>query len=397
MSFLSLLKSLLLKGVDAANGRPAKFDRDFKPDPSATFADETSRRLAIEQFAELELRDFVSDGTFSCALPNDLGDAAIWQGVYTAMCVFRWKLYGGDGAHEAMVQAAKALSKYLHFGTLVRGAMPSFLEGRLFVVDPTKIRYYFTYDGYTFREDASLDSLVGIMFGIAAVKRFGDAKALEPIISPLGLFAQRFAADGFRLTNRDGSRTTYGDCAPGVIQAPVRIMAAALPSTLADRFEWEAIAKAYGPEFATPDTQVPGKMSWVNAHLAILATCAYIMGTDKGDPGRTQAFNGLASLVGKYADSGNAFLVAMALMIGDRPVGPDAYVKMNKTLGEFPLGGKLRAVVGEGSAAQPIPMWQRPPADVAWQRSPYTKGGATDQRLNRLDYLLAHFIQMVGA
>lgn len=395
MSFLSLLKSLLLKGVDAANGRPAKFDRAFDPDPRTSFSDDASRRITIEYFAELELRNFVVEGTFSCALPNDLGDAAIWQGVYTAMCVFRWKFYGTEGARIAMVKASTALARYLHFGTLVRGAMPSALEGKLFVKDPTKATAYFTYDGYTFREDASLDSLVGVMFGIAAVKKYGDADANVPLVLPLNSFATRFAKDGYRLTNTNGSRTTYGDCSPGFFQAPVRVIAAALPSLLAELNDWYAIAEGHKSEFATPDTQVPGKMSWVNANLSILATCAFLMGSDGGDPAYRQARDGLSSLVGKYADAGNSFLIAMANLLG-----PTASVLQTanaaKILGEFPLGAKLKSVASSGEASQPLPPWKRPPYDVAWQRSPYTMGGATDSDLCRLDYLVAHYATLMA-
>lgn len=404
---LSLLKSAVLTGADAFNsavGGPSPFTRRAIKDPSGHFTDDMARRNYIASEAEKELEGFVRKGVFFAELPNSLGDACIWQGVYTAMAVMRWNVKPSVGSQQAMVEAAIALSRYFYptgpgASILVRGAVPASLEHTHFHVDPNNSQYYFT-DGYTgelhvYRQDASLDSLLGAMFGAAIVQRFGDSAARAVLTESLVRFAVGFKKAGYRLTNRDATPTRYGNCAPGFAQAPVRVLAAALPSLLADGTagaDWRAIAKAHAPEFATTDTQIPGKISYVNAHLAILANLTYVCAAPSDAPGLEQARDGLRKLLAKYSDAGNAFLVHAAARLG---VGPTQAQKdkADKVLIEFPLGSKPRAGLNSSTAPalQPVPVWQRPPCDIIWQRSPYPYTGSETLDYTRLDYLTAHY------
>lgn len=406
---LSFLKSAILTGADAFNaavGGPSPFTRQALRDPSGHFVDDMARRDFIAKEAETEMDRFVNNGVFFAELPNSLGDACIWQGVYTAMTVMRWQARPSVGSQQDMVAAATALSRYFYptgpgASILVRGAVPAILERTSFHVDPNNKQHYFT-DGYlgevyVYRQDASLDSLLGAMFGAAIVQRFGDAAARAVLAEPLVRFAVGFKRAGYRLVNRDGSPTTYGNCAPGFAQAPVRVLAAALPSLLGDGAagaDWRAIAKAYAPEFATTDTQIPGKISYVNAHLAILANLTYVCAAPAGAPGLEQAAEGVRKLLAKYSDAGNAFLVHAAARLG---VGPSQAQKdkADKVLIEFPLGYKPRAGLNSSAAPalQPVPVWQRPPSDIIWQRSPYPYAGSEALDYTRLDYLVAHYMQ----
>ena len=396
---LSTLKSSLLAGADGFNalvGGPQPFTRQALLDPSGHFVDDMTRRDYIAAAAEDELvKHFVRDGVFFAQTPNDLGDTAIWQGVYTAMTAMRHRARPTKETWAEQMYAARALARYLHGGRLARGAVPVELEGVMFHRDPTKV--YYDEDGVVYREDASLDSLLGVMFGAAIVRRFGDGAAQAVLAGPLEAFAARFEADGFRLTNRDGSPTTYGDCRPGFFQAPVRILAAALPSILGDgpvAPAWRKIAKTYGREFATTDTQVPGRISYVNAHLAILANIAFVAAAPSGAPGVEAARAGLYRLVDKYADAGNSLVVFGSLALG-LFLSVDARDKASKTLSEFPLGAKPKTGLNSSvaPALQPVPVWQRPPADVIWQRSPYPYSGHEEAEYCRMDYLLAHYFQ----
>jgi hypothetical protein len=401
---LSILKSGLLSAADGFNGLvggPQPFNRAALRDPSASFADDMARRDAIAAAAELELSGFVKDGVFVAALPNDLGDCAIWQGVYTAMCTMRWSAKPNAENQAAMLAAANALARYFYstsVGTsiLVRGAMPLALEGTFFSVDPANASRYFTdnYAGvpYVYREDASLDSLLGVMFGAAIVARFGDAPSRAALSSVLGSFSFGFTRAGFKITNRDGSPTTYGDCSPGFIQAPVRTLAGALPSLVAGDNTWQWIARSFAPEFSTTDTQAPGKISYVNAHLAILANLTFVCAAPAGSPGVGEAADGLRALLSKYEDVGNSFLVYAAARLGVAP-RQSAKDKADKVLVEFPIGPKPKKGFNDSvaPAMQPVPVWQRPPADVIWQRSPYPYSGSDSKAYNRLDYLLAHY------
>lgn len=409
MNLLSLMKATVLSGADifnAAVGGPQPFTRRRYVDPSVEFSDDMARRDAIASFAEAELAAFVRNGVYVAQKPNDMGDCAIWQGVYTAMTVMRWTAKPSAETRQAMQAATEALARYFYptgpgQAILVRGAMPQALEHDLFHIDPNHAARYFTDTCagtvYAYREDASLDSLLGVMFGAAFVGRFGDSAARAALAEPLALFANGFEREGFRLTNRDGSPTTYGNCAPGFFQAPVRNLAAALPSLVADGpngAAWRGIAQKYGREFATTDTQVPGRISWVNAHLAMLANLTFVCAAPVTAPGFGPACAGLRTLVDKYADAGNAFLIYAAARLG-LEVKPSQRDKADKVLIEFPLGAKPNAGLNSSvaPALQPVPVWQRPPCDVIWQRNPYAYSGSESHDYNRLDYLIAHYFQ----
>ena len=249
---LSLFKSILLRGVDLVNGSPRAFTRPLLVDPAIPFLNVDSHLGNVMAAAEHEIDSFTKDGVFVAQKPNDLGDAAIWQGVYTAMTVMRHLAVPFRENQERKISAAKALARYINRGVLCRGAMPVALEGTLFHRDPSKT--YYDEDGFVFREDASLDSLVGVMFGAAIANRFGGPEVAAILAGPLKEFSARFTKDNFKLISRDGKPTTHGNCTPGVIQASVRIIASALPSLVSGGEEWKGIAGRFAPEFAVPDT-----------------------------------------------------------------------------------------------------------------------------------------------
>lgn len=381
---MSVLKAIALSLLDRA---PEAFTRApllavGAPSPEALLAS-----------AEDELQAYVAGGCYAHARPVDLGDACIWQGVYTAMCVHRWRVTRTEDARLLMVEAAAALSKYVRRGVLHRGAVPAALVGALYTKDHTKV--YVEEDGYVYEDDASLDSLLGFSYGAASVLTHGDDGSRHALTASLRDLSARFVQDGHRLVRRDGSPTKYGDCRPGFFQAPVRILAACLPPLLSDHGTlWRPIAQRYGPEFAAPDTQVPGKPSWVNAHLAMLAALAYVTMTKDGDPGRSDARRGLRTLLDKYAATGNAFLV-FGCRAARVPISGEEEDLAEKALSEFPL--RKSHVQQAPANTQPTPIHLRPRADVVWQRNPYEQGERWDEaedptRYNRMDFLLAYYL-----
>lgn len=385
MNFLSFLKSSVLSLFDKI---PVPFNRPASPDPAGPGIFE------LEASAEIELRDFVRDGCYVQHKPpelSDLGDACIWQGVYAAMCVHRWRVKKSDFSKALLIEASEALAKYVRNGVLHRGAMPTALQGVLFNKDKTKV-YLDDSDGYTYRDDASLDSLLGFCYGAATIMKLGCPEAASTIFNACKSLTVRFTADNYKLVNRDGSPTKYGNCTPGFFQAPVRTMAACLPSLIAGAAEWRDIARKYAPEFSTTDTQIPGKMSWINAHLAILASLTYVMVTGEKDNGHAQACRGVEKLLDKYSDAGNAFLIFGAQSSGQK-ISRDERRAAELVLSEFPFKAKTAWPVMPKNE-QPTPVWLRPRMDIVWQRNPYEQGGGDhpDIALNKMDFLLAHYM-----
>ena len=385
MRLLSNMKAMVLRAVESLSAPRPYFDRPTDPEKLDVSLED------IAKSAERELEDFVRDGAFFAQKPNDLGDACIWQGVYTAMCVQRWRYEKSPAAKKLMREAAKALAMYPRWGVLNRGAVPKALEGQFFHRDPTK-RYLNDSNGYVYRDDASLDSLLGFCYGAATIVRYGDQGTKDVVAKAFFELSVNFSRNGYRLINNDETFTKYGNCALGLFQAPVRVMAACLPSLLAGQDDWRKIAARHAPEFKTPDTQIPKKMSWVNAHLAILATLSYLMLTKAEDPGHREAQLGLNALLGKYVHAGNAFLIFGA-------VAADCLITANerelgvKVLSEFSLAGKPWSEPGPINP-EPTPVHRRPRLDVVWQRSPYEQGGGEhpDVRLNRMDFLMAYYL-----
>ena len=395
---LSFIKSIVLSGVDVVNsilGGPSSFIRSAIPDPSQSFTDNSERRNTIAQYAEKELTHFIIQGIYSNSKPSDLGDSAIWQGVYTAMTVLRWRINPTTENQMAMFAASTALSKHFYRGILDRGAVPQSLASQLISQNPSKV-YHTDPDGYIHYEDASLDSLLGVMFGAAMVNRLGDSDSKGVMADPLKNFSTKFTSNNFILTNRDGSATPYGNCTPGFMQAPVRILAATLPGLISGSNDWQSIANKYSDEFVTTDTQIPGKISWVNADLAILANMTYLIAAPSYAPSLSKVTAGLRTLMSKYADAGNSFLICGCKAFGVTPTDSQ-YSKASKILSEFSLGPKPKTGFNAGAppALQPVPVWQRPPGDILWQRDPYTCTGSDANQYSRLDYLIAHYLDII--
>jgi hypothetical protein len=298
----------------------------------------------------------------------------------------------------------EGLSRYVtKDGILLRGVAPN--DVTWLTKDPSKTYYD---DGkFTTRDDASLDSLCGFLFGVAVAHRNG--RLIPPLKNAMKRLADRFVADGYRLKKVDGGFTTYGDCRPGIFQAPVRNLAAALVSYWgetcgADTPGWRQICLDHNKEFENLETHVLWKHAWYNDHLAILTACAgYMAESIFFYPAR----KGFDRLLVKHTKTGNAFLIQMAQYLGETLSQEQVGISM-KVLLEFtdtPVpNGKSAVTVknedypsvkwdGQRVAKQPVPAWRRPPADYFWQRNPYSLEGASYENYSGLDFLMAYTLR----
>lgn len=386
------------------------------PGENASNPEQRLKDLALKW--DLDLVRFTSDNQalFVQALPCDLGDTCIWQGLYTAYRVLAWRQNPTAGTQVSMEAAIRGLTKYIVApeNILVRGVAPTRDVGTMYTQDPNWKQYYFTRGDYLYREDASLDSLLGFLFGAAVAIKYASSNAsTQALKQTVVAFATKFKANGYKIVHRDGSPTVYGNCSPGFLQAPVRNLTATLVLKLADDKDWLNLEKQFGPEFKTTETHFFSNHGWYNDNLAVLATLAYLLTAKDSDPGFHPAYDGLSLLLEKSHKLGNSFLTFMAALVPITPTVTEQK-QADTILLEFRLNGtpngKAKSKVVNSTrtdikivtwgkqkvTTQPLPVWQRPPCDVIWQRSPFTLDGGPDScEYSGLDFLVAYTARQV--
>jgi hypothetical protein len=373
-----------------------KFDRPGELKPGAS-----SNPSQIKDFYLENLKKYLDRDTeiFRNTELDALGDACTWQGVYTAFCVLaRSKGYDYRGAWHLARMVTKD-------GVLLRGAVPS---GTPWFVMDTGNKQFIHDDGLMIRrDDASLDSLAGFCFG-AAMALHMDRCPVE-LTAAIDRLATRMLQDGYRLKNMDGSNTKYGDCRPGLIQAPVRTLAAAVVARLGEqvgavnRSTAKKLCDRYGREFARTESHLLWNHPWANDNLALMLTAsALLLEKDFGD-----ARKGMEILRDKAMLYGNSFAIYLAKFCG-LGLSLDGLSVASKIMCEFtdspaPNGKSSCTTTNEGYpsvmfhgqrvATQPVPVWRRPNTDFIWQRSPYSLEGTDGNNYPGLDYLVAYFLR----
>jgi hypothetical protein len=412
------IKAALLGIVDAANKAAEPFEpftRALELRPGETLEHDRMEKLAAA--LDSGLAPFMQDrGLYVYSIVNDLGDLCVHQGIYAAMRVMAYK---ARPTAEAKQAASDALDALLLFSDdiLLRGITPNRYDGTVYKPDESKAgQYWHDTDGRLRREDASLDSLAGWIFGVAMASKYLPLNTEQD--RRIGQYAQRFISDGYCLKNRDGSVTRHGDCRPGPFQAPVRNLAATAMARLGlihrGLPQWYNLARDYAPEFARTETHFLWKQGYYNDNMAILLTAAYCAMTYPNDAGHPEAREGLRILAGKYARKTNPLLVALCKMngvsVGSRQEELAEQVLLEFTAATDMPNGKGPGMIrntenplikkvewgGRQYAAQPLPAWQRPPQDFHWQRNPYQLDGATDNRQNSLDFLVAYWARRIA-
>lgn len=410
------IKSGILSLVDKVN----QVAEPFEPFTRAIImppgeAVSPSRIDQLAKYYSEQMRDFiVEEGhLYIYSNPNDLGDLCIWQGVYTGMLCMKAK---ASGTSESRIGAMLAMRGLLMHSEdrLLRGVTT--IDPSIFIYRPdgSKGRQYWVGTDYRLRrEDASLDSLAGWIYGVACAIRHLDVDDLT--MNRISSYAKKFMSDGFRLLNRDGSVTTHGDIRPGFFQAPVRNLAAVCMARLCHFSPvtniWRNYASRYKQDFTRTETHVLWKHGYYNDNVAILLGAAYLMLTDSWDPGHDEAKEGLRILANKQKNAGNAFLIYLCKSLGIE-LEQRQYQIADQVLGEFSLAGysKHPGVVrnsldshikkvewgGKQYAAQPLPIWRRPPQDFHWQRNPYQLDDGTDNCYNGLDFLAAYWARKLS-
>ncbi len=399
---LNILKGALLGLVDKLNVVADPFQEFTRPCREVDPATLSQRdRIAWKDIQDNWL--FGPKREFYWSMnPNDLGDMAIWHGLYTATCALRkdW---------PALAAAVSGMEKLQFLGgnsRLARGADAVDGPHR---VDPS--RQYYVEDGYTWTDNVSESTLLGHLFGIMLCIDTPEEPRAAKMATEL---ARQLAKDGYRLLNQDGTPAKFGDLRPGLTTAPIRLAALACTFLLASHFEkgefrseYDKLIRENMDSILRPETHVLFVHPWYQDLIAYLALTILFQCN------RKKFGDALAGMWAKNRKEGNTFYAACVVWcLGKRAIQPRDRDSALFTLREFsitvPSGLKHAGAVdlttskdvawftwGFGSkkmevSKQPVPVHMRPPQDVVWQRCPYGLKGDSSEEFNFMDFCLAY-------
>ncbi|MFA5138126.1 MAG: hypothetical protein WC728_02750 [Elusimicrobiota bacterium] len=363
--------------------------------------------------------------------PIPLGDVCLWQGVFAAEAGLRWSLESTPANLRRARRALEGLELLMSRGRpIARAVYPVGLE-----TEPPGAWY--GRDGrWQWKEDASVDSAAGWVFGVvvlretvAPLRRKADAMLIR--------YSRSLREAGYRLRNSDGSLTRFNRVGGAFINSPVGMlstMAALRAAARADpsgpwsidhgRFVSQGQDRwgAYGS----------GPLLWYNKttnhNIAFLALSAALLTEDAPERKAVYARGvvRLGRVTRKMGDSFWIYLAHWALArsgMGDPADEKSVAAFIAEAEDDFRLAAipmrewdypackvvretlnsrrsdlrtRLWPLWGPRTLSQPLPLWQRPPADFVWQRSAYAlddwQGYRRDppQRFSPLDFLMAY-------
>ena len=349
--------------------------------------------------------------------PNDMGDMAMWHGLYVGLCAFKNDM----PALRLAIDGLEKLQYHNGNSRLARGA--GAISGPQ-SIDPS--RKYYTDGDYIFTDNCSESSLIGYLFGAwAAYRVVGDHATERRIAKMVNDLATQISHDGENMLNQDGTEAKFGHLRPGLFTAPIRISALACLYLMADvmgkaylqpgdrcayaDIRYGDILENHAGALMHPETHFLWIHPWYQDILAyiVIAIQATMAPAEK----RGMFRKAMRTQASKNANEGNSFYNYMYTMAtNDNPF----FMMDNaaQTLNEFNITKKDSPDCKRPGAAaadpatptlrwglwkrrktyakQPVPAWRRPPQDVVWQRCPYTLDGAESNEYNNMDFLLAY-------
>jgi len=422
---LDCLKGLTLSVIDQINISFSPFD------PFTRDTDEADTK-GLRVKADYYWKDIQANWLFGPkrefywhASRNDLGDMCIWQGVYTAMCAFKYVKEPEPLVLKATLQALFGMNKLQTLSganKLVRGS--DSINGP-YAKDPSR-KYYFNGE-YVYIDNVSESTLIGHLFGLWAFHYTGLKNPLvTQMISDL---ADQLIADGYILKNTDGSTPKFGNLKPGFLTAPIRIAALCSLFSLAYaitqkpiyREEYNKIHKAYRGALTHPETHFLWIHPFYQDVLAYMCL-TMLLTTEKGlvdkDDGLikdlTKSFDVLWE---KTNRDGNPFYYAMYRLSTEKEFleqGKQSLKTLREFDTEFNRGKQKVEKINSFNpsipkvtwgyfskkqtiARQPLPIWRRPGADFFWQRDPRSLDGDIGikevvETYNGMDFLVAYYL-----
>jgi len=363
--------------------------------------------------------------------PVQLGDVCLWQGVFAAEAALRWSQAPTPRNLRRARRALEGLEILMSHGRpIARSVYPAGLATE----SPGP---WYSRDGrWQWKEDASIDSASGWIFGatmlrelVPSLRRKADAVLLR--------FSRGLREAGYLLRNSDGSLTRYSRMGGAVFNSPPGVLVTLAALKAAARTDPAGPWAADHRRFAAREQDRwgaygSGPLLWnnktTNHNIAFLALAAALLTEDAPERKAVYA-RGLVRLERLTENMGNSFWIYLGHWVLaraglDGPAGDgsvagfladrDAHFRVAQVAmleWDYPACKVLRETrnsersdlstrpwpfSGRRALNQPLPLWQRPPADFIWQRSAHSLDDwigyrrEPPQRFSPLDFLVAY-------
>lgn len=351
--------------------------------------------------------------------PLDLGDQAIWHGMFTAMLAMKYAVIRDA---QERVRVAEMLSKAIN--GLARH-QDYHDEGR-----PRLIRGY-DRNLHRMEDNPSNDSLTGHFAGLYFTRVYGPPDLRLRVDGLLAGIVQELVDNDLWLVNAHGEPTPFGRLIDGIKTDPLQMTLALAIMTVAEhsslnmsapRYRHE-IYSDYGRMIPYPKVALGNLDNWNDDHRAAMHLA--ILGLEDRSPAmRKLVRQGVERHWRLFGQRANPWVNALlALAVGDDLPAPIRYgmtLQNQIVLSEYELTDAaydapvdrthdvivsvtgdhwqpvIKMVKGVPRSTQPLPIWTMGAQDFPWQRHRYsvrdwTGNARPTQRFSGAAYLCAYW------
>lgn len=352
----------------------------WNPFKRATYSTDGTDLVTLERRLAGNLAGkFVIDGYFSYQLPipDDRGDAALFQGLYTAMVCLK-----NAGSSPDVAAAANALDHYFKDGILIRGIRA---------------------DG-TINDTTSNDSATGALFGLHSLLSDGVGGAATTIQR----WAHRVVDSGYALTDLSGVPTKYGQLEQGWKTDPLRvtlllaILALARSTEGGEVFDapYDELYRKYRPILRYPKVKLLWWDTDYDTHRA--AIHLYVLYTLTGDKVYADGLQRIHRITAKENNAWVRLLCSPALRLEELDLSilcTFTYEDRVKGAIQSINSGTVESVKwgDHVRARQALPLSKRGSQEFFWQRNMFSLDewvGLTEAyvRHSGLDFLICYWL-----
>lgn len=321
--------------------------------------------------------------------PLDLGDQAIWHGIYTAAEAFAFALGNRDSG--ILAACLQGLEDQQPNGILIRG------------IDEDGRKQF----------DASNDSATGHLAGLYFSWKYGTQAHAAAASRIMNAWAHQIVDHDYALINPDGKPTPFGPLAQGWKTDPLRASLLMAILSAAYRMTGELLFYSRFRDVAYRfDPMIPfakARLFTLDTHYDTHRAAIHLSILGDLDPKDQRSRYGLDKLAELARKQGNVWVLALAgRVLGFHPADRSLALKVlseitpedkaynvTRQLSLNPMIAK-KWYGGQWVGYQPPAKWRKTARDFVWQDHPYSldgrgnAGDPPDSMLNGGDFLAAY-------